>query len=67
MWERMAASEIGKGKGDSSRTKGVFFGEARNGGRKCYGCGVEGHIQRFCPKKKCNEMINQVNLLVCIP
>ena len=54
MWERMAASEIGKGKCDSSRNKGMFIGRQEMG---------EGNVTGVVLKVTFNGSVQRRNLM----
>ena len=58
MWERMCDNEIGRKGGIGGKFGCAFFGEEGDGasGRKCFTCGDEGHIQKFCTNKRSLEV-----------
>ena len=54
MWGRMAATDVGRKRNDNiNKSGGAYFVEEEklDPVRKCYLCGEEGHIRRFCQKK----------------
>ena len=58
IWERMAASDVGKkcGASNASRFGGSYFvDDAGERDKRCFSCGEEGHLRRNCPKKRGNE------------
>ena len=54
MWERMCANEFGKKGGLGGKFGGAFFVEEGDvkSDRRCYSCGEEGHVRRFCTNKR---------------
>ena len=59
VWERMVAADLGRRKVDPGAKFGSSFFADDDGthGKRCFGCGEEGHIRRHCPKVK-NSNLN---------
>ena len=65
-WQSMAAVDVSRSSGPFGLCGSAFYGQERNPAsqgqnRVCYGCGMEGHVRRSCPKEQRSESYDNQN------